>query len=124
MAPEYAIQGKLSEKVDVYSYGVVVLEIISGRKSSEIRLEPITEYLIKWVNILKSISSICYAPPAVSWCICYAIMKLLGKQAIVIWYNLLVARSGRLSATLRVLFEWSFKINIQKEEKLSITCLI
>lgn len=53
MAPEYAIQGKLSEKVDVYSYGVVVLEIISGRKSSEIRLELITEYLIKWVNISK-----------------------------------------------------------------------
>lgn len=66
MAPEYAIRGKLSEKVDVYSYGVVVLEIISGRKSSKIRLEPITEYLIKWVNIFKSISSICYAPPAVS----------------------------------------------------------
>lgn len=49
MAPEYAIKGTLSEKADVYSYGVVVLEIISGRKSSEIRHEPVTEYLIEWV---------------------------------------------------------------------------
>ncbi|RWR92877.1 cysteine-rich receptor-like protein kinase 2 [Cinnamomum micranthum f. kanehirae] len=48
MAPEYAIKGTLSEKADVYSYGVVVLEIISGRKSSEIRHEPVTEYLIEW----------------------------------------------------------------------------
>lgn len=48
MAPEYAIRGKLSEKVDVYSYGVVVLEIITGRKVSEIRYEPVTEYLIEW----------------------------------------------------------------------------
>ncbi|XP_057743846.1 cysteine-rich receptor-like protein kinase 2 [Arachis stenosperma] len=35
-APEYAIYGHLSEKVDTYSYGIVVLEIISGQKSTEI----------------------------------------------------------------------------------------
>lgn len=34
-APEYAIHGQLSDKVDVYSFGVLVLEIISGTKSSE-----------------------------------------------------------------------------------------
>ncbi|KAF4398465.1 hypothetical protein G4B88_025444 [Cannabis sativa] len=38
-APEYAIHGQLSEKADTYSYGVVVLEIISGQKSTEIRAE-------------------------------------------------------------------------------------
>ncbi|XP_058090400.1 cysteine-rich receptor-like protein kinase 43 isoform X2 [Magnolia sinica] len=48
MAPEYAIRGQVSEKVDVYSYGMVVLEIISGRKSSDIKHEPVTEYLIEW----------------------------------------------------------------------------
>ena len=32
-APEYAIHGQLSEKVDIYSYGVVILEIISGQRS-------------------------------------------------------------------------------------------
>ncbi|XP_028801993.1 cysteine-rich receptor-like protein kinase 2 isoform X2 [Neltuma alba] len=38
-APEYVIHGQLSEKVDIYSYGVVVLEIISGRKSEELRVD-------------------------------------------------------------------------------------
>ncbi|KAG6474453.1 hypothetical protein ZIOFF_068388 [Zingiber officinale] len=47
-APEYAIRGQLSEKVDTYSYGVVVLEIISGRKCNDIKLEPVTQYLLEW----------------------------------------------------------------------------
>ncbi|RWR90472.1 cysteine-rich receptor-like protein kinase 42 [Cinnamomum micranthum f. kanehirae] len=47
-APEYAINGQLSEKVDTYSYGVVVLEIISGRKCSHIKTEPVTQYLLEW----------------------------------------------------------------------------
>ncbi|KAJ3690158.1 hypothetical protein LUZ61_019322 [Rhynchospora tenuis] len=46
-APEYAIQGNLSEKVDVYSYGVVVLEIISGRRSNEVKIEQSTQYLLE-----------------------------------------------------------------------------
>nr|GMC59728.1 cysteine-rich receptor-like protein kinase 2 [Ipomoea batatas] len=46
-APEYAIHGHLSEKVDIYSFGIVVLEIISGRRSSDIRVEPVTEYLLE-----------------------------------------------------------------------------
>ncbi|KAK9071518.1 hypothetical protein SSX86_010087 [Deinandra increscens subsp. villosa] len=32
VAPEYAIHGQLSEKVDTYSFGIVVLEIISGKR--------------------------------------------------------------------------------------------
>ncbi|URE05929.1 hypothetical protein MUK42_21546 [Musa troglodytarum] len=47
-APEYAIHGQLSEKVDTYSFGVVVLEIISGRKSNDAQLEPVTQYLLEW----------------------------------------------------------------------------
>ncbi|KAF9611544.1 hypothetical protein IFM89_032944 [Coptis chinensis] len=47
-APEYAIHGQLSTKVDTYSYGVVVLEIVSGRKSNDVKLEPITQYLLEW----------------------------------------------------------------------------
>ncbi|POO04119.1 Mitogen-activated protein kinase kinase kinase [Trema orientale] len=47
-APEYAIHGQLSEKADTYSYGVVVLEIISGQKSNEIREgDPVGEYLLQ-----------------------------------------------------------------------------
>ncbi|KAK8659564.1 hypothetical protein V6N13_029764 [Hibiscus sabdariffa] len=33
MAPEYAVRGKLSEKADVYSFGVFVIEITCGRRN-------------------------------------------------------------------------------------------
>ena len=34
MSPEYAMEGLFSEKSDVFSLGVLFLEIISGRKNS------------------------------------------------------------------------------------------
>lgn len=34
MAPEYLIRGQLTEKADVYSFGVLVLEIVCGRRNS------------------------------------------------------------------------------------------
>lgn len=49
-APEYAIHGQLTEKVDTYSFGIVVLEIISGQKCNDIKTvegEPVTEYLLE-----------------------------------------------------------------------------
>ncbi|KAG0457366.1 hypothetical protein HPP92_022523 [Vanilla planifolia] len=46
-APEYAIHGQLTEKVDTYSFGVVILEIISGRRNSYPKLEH--QYLLEWV---------------------------------------------------------------------------
>ncbi|XBI23698.1 hypothetical protein VPH35_048879 [Triticum aestivum] len=46
-APEYAIQGQLTEKVDTYSFGIVILEIISGRKINDTRLEPEAQYLLE-----------------------------------------------------------------------------
>lgn len=33
MAPEYLVHGHLTEKVDVYAFGVLVLEIISGKRN-------------------------------------------------------------------------------------------
>lgn len=33
MALEYLVHGHLTEKVDVYAFGVLVLEIISGRRN-------------------------------------------------------------------------------------------
>lgn len=34
MAPEYALDGFFSVKSDVFSFGVVMLEIISGRRNT------------------------------------------------------------------------------------------
>lgn len=34
MAPEYLVRGQLTEKADVYSFGVLVLEILCGRKNN------------------------------------------------------------------------------------------
>uniref|UniRef100_A0A0R0HUI1 Protein kinase domain-containing protein n=1 Tax=Glycine max TaxID=3847 RepID=A0A0R0HUI1_SOYBN len=48
-APEYALQGQLSEKADTYSYGIVVLEIISGQKSTDVEVDDdgYEEYLLR-----------------------------------------------------------------------------
>ncbi|KAH1082891.1 hypothetical protein J1N35_022652 [Gossypium stocksii] len=46
-SPEYAIHGQLSEKTDVYSYGIVVLEIVSGQKSHDTTADPDAEFLLK-----------------------------------------------------------------------------
>eukprot|EP00253_Pinus_taeda_P034485 PITA_34485 len=45
MAPEYALRGQLTEKADVFSFGVVLLEIVSGRKNRS--LAQGTEFLIE-----------------------------------------------------------------------------
>lgn len=36
MAPEYAMQGQYSVKSDVFSLGVLILEIVTGRKNSSL----------------------------------------------------------------------------------------
>ncbi|KAI3956468.1 hypothetical protein MKX01_016881 [Papaver californicum] len=44
-APEYAIRGELSEKADIYSFGVLVLEIISCRRNTDLTLSIEMQYL-------------------------------------------------------------------------------
>lgn len=34
MAPEYVVRGKLTEKADIYSFGVVVFEVVCGKKNN------------------------------------------------------------------------------------------
>ncbi|KAL1802966.1 hypothetical protein ACET3Z_031613 [Daucus carota] len=47
-APEYAIHGHLSEKVDTYAYGVVVLEIISGQQCTKMMADPVAGSLLAY----------------------------------------------------------------------------
>ncbi|KAB2637095.1 LRR receptor-like serine/threonine-protein kinase [Pyrus ussuriensis x Pyrus communis] len=49
LAPEYALFGHLTEKADVFGFGVVVLEILSGRPNSYNNLDPEKIYLLEWV---------------------------------------------------------------------------
>lgn len=60
MAPEYLMHGNLSKKADVFSFGVVVLELISGQKNSSFDRDPDSGNLIEWVRTLGSPCRIYY----------------------------------------------------------------
>ncbi|XP_052874737.1 putative serine/threonine-protein kinase isoform X5 [Gossypium arboreum] len=47
LAPEYAISGRLTRKTDVYSFGVLLLEIISGQTVVNFDLEHGEHYLVQ-----------------------------------------------------------------------------
>jgi hypothetical protein len=53
MAPEYAMQGHFSVKSDVFSFGVLVLEIVTGKKNS-FRNGNDIEHLLSHVSIEQS----------------------------------------------------------------------
>lgn len=50
IAPEYFMHGRVSDKIDIYSFGVVLLELLSGRRP--IGSSTLTEEasLVKWVR--------------------------------------------------------------------------
>ncbi|CAN4090480.1 unnamed protein product [Withania somnifera] len=48
MAPECVMYGHLSVKADVFSFGVVVLELISGQKNSTFNRDPDSRSLLEW----------------------------------------------------------------------------
>ncbi|KAA8537118.1 hypothetical protein F0562_029596 [Nyssa sinensis] len=48
LAPEYAMRGHLTEKADVFGFGVVALEIVSGRPNSDNSLDTDKIYLLEW----------------------------------------------------------------------------
>lgn len=50
-APEYAMSGKLTLKSDIYSLGVVLLELITGRKAYDNSKEAGEQNLVVWVSL-------------------------------------------------------------------------
>jgi len=46
------MRGRLTEKADVFSFGVVALELVSGRPNSDSSLEEDKIYLLDWVCML------------------------------------------------------------------------
>jgi serine/threonine protein kinase len=52
MSPEYAMHGQFSVKSDVFSFGVLVLEIMSGQKNSCFRNGDDIEDLLSYVSMI------------------------------------------------------------------------
>jgi len=50
LAPEYFMHGKVNNKIDVYAFGVVLLELISGRKPLCTGCPKGLESLVMWAN--------------------------------------------------------------------------
>ena len=50
MAPEYTRWGQFSLKSDVFSFGVVILEIVTGKKSSDFHQSRDSEDLLSYVS--------------------------------------------------------------------------
>ncbi|RDX79225.1 Receptor-like serine/threonine-protein kinase ALE2, partial [Mucuna pruriens] len=61
VAPEYAMTGHLLVKSDVYSYGVVLLELLSGRKPVDMSQAPGQENLVAWARPLLTSKEGCEA---------------------------------------------------------------
>lgn len=51
LAPEYFMYGKVSDKVDVYAFGVVLLELLSGREPICSETSKGEESLVMWVRV-------------------------------------------------------------------------
>lgn len=51
MAPEYVTHGQLTEKVDLYSFGVLLLEIVTGRPNSRREATGSLDYLLISVSL-------------------------------------------------------------------------
>ncbi|KAK4380529.1 hypothetical protein RND71_002391 [Anisodus tanguticus] len=57
MAPEYLAHGQLTEKADVYSFGVLVLEIVTGRQNNRSKNAEYTDSLVSiaWEHFQRGI---------------------------------------------------------------------
>ncbi|KAK8683322.1 hypothetical protein V6N13_039386 [Hibiscus sabdariffa] len=54
LAPEYAVMGKITTKVDVFSYGVVLMELLTGLTALDEDRTEESRYLVEWFGRIKS----------------------------------------------------------------------
>nr|GMD05322.1 probable LRR receptor-like serine/threonine-protein kinase At1g07650 [Ipomoea batatas] len=58
MAPEYALWGYLTYKVDVYSFGVMALEIAAGKNNMKFRPDESYVCLLDWALVVQKKGSL------------------------------------------------------------------
>ncbi|KAM3748889.1 hypothetical protein ACB098_05G141900 [Castanea mollissima] len=67
LVPEYAMREHLTEKADVFGFGVVALEILSGRPNSDNSLDTEKIYLLEWAwTLLENNQSLRLVDPTLS----------------------------------------------------------
>ncbi|WVZ13960.1 hypothetical protein V8G54_011526 [Vigna mungo] len=57
MAPEYFMYGKVNDRIDVYAFGVVLLELLSRRKPISNDYPKGRESLVMWVPLFANLHS-------------------------------------------------------------------
>lgn len=93
LAPEYASSGKLSEKSDVFSFGVMLLELITGRRPVNTSNTYMEDSLVDWVS---DDVFFCLAPGI----LCFS----LSPKGICVWKSFLVD-------LLFIFFQYSFPMD-------------
>ena len=62
MSPEYVMNGQFSVKSDAFSFGVLILEIISGQKNFSFQIGENIEHLLSYLSIIIFGSNGTYIP--------------------------------------------------------------
>lgn len=57
LAPEFIEHGIVTDKSDVYAFGVVLLELITGRRALDTNLPKGQQFLVEWARPLLSSAS-------------------------------------------------------------------